>query len=76
VGILNLKENDMKKYDKIMGAFGKTADKLMALNEANAKKATRLIAKVDEIEAEIASVAAEASQAYLMAEKINEFMEI
>ncbi len=66
----------MKKYDKIMGTFGKTADKLMRLNEANAGKAETLIAEVDKIEMKIADLAAEASQAYLMAEKIKSFMEL
>jgi hypothetical protein len=66
----------MKQYNKIMTVFGKTASKLEALAESNAGKAELVNAKILDLEAKSADLSAEATQAYLMAHKLNEFLEV
>lgn len=66
----------MKKYTKIMGTFSKTANKLEALAESNAKKAEIINSNIAVLQGESDELAGEATQAVFMAEKLKSFLEV
>jgi len=66
----------MTKFNRILGTFTKTITKLDRLASTNAYHAEIKLNDIAQLESDVEELSAEATQATLMAEKLNSFLEL